>query len=135
MNSNNFIYYQNVRGLKSKSNTFYNNVLTSEYDIYCLTETWLDSTVSSSELFPVGFTVYRLDGKNKCRGSGVLVAVKDDVWHAERLLPHQCDDLELLLVKLSNAKGFSCYLCNVYFPPRSPLERYNSFFSLRITVS
>lgn len=39
------IYFQNVRGVKSKCVDIYNSVLSSDYDVICLCETWLDDTV------------------------------------------------------------------------------------------
>lgn len=62
------IYYQNVRGLKSKVNEFYNNILTTEFDIISITETWLDESVYSSEFFSDEWSVFRQDGREMARG-------------------------------------------------------------------
>ncbi|XP_055601826.1 uncharacterized protein LOC129750788 [Uranotaenia lowii] len=73
------MYYQNVRGLKSKIIECF--VSTSEfcYDIYAFTETWLDSSVPSSQLFCSDYTVFRCDrnrsNSSRSRGGGVLIAV------------------------------------------------------------
>ncbi|CAF4761859.1 unnamed protein product [Pieris macdunnoughi] len=45
------IFYQNVRGLRTKTSTFYRNVCVNNYDIICITETWLLEGISDSELF------------------------------------------------------------------------------------
>lgn len=126
---NNFIYYQNVRGLKSKVNNFFANVLTVDIDIVSLTETWLDESVYSSELFPDQWSVFRCDGRDRVRGRGVLVAVRDSAWRAEPL-PYLTDEdnISVLWLKLVNPNGFSFYFCTVYIPPNSSLNTYKSFF-------
>lgn len=40
--SNLLLYYQNVRGIKSKLIDFYAGVLNNDFDVYVLTETWLN---------------------------------------------------------------------------------------------
>ncbi|KAG8246888.1 hypothetical protein J6590_074631 [Homalodisca vitripennis] len=58
-----------------------------EFDIVSLTETWLDESVYSSELFTDEWSVWRSDGTDRVRGRGVLVAVRDSAWRAEPLPP------------------------------------------------
>jgi exonuclease III len=73
------IYYQNSRGLKTKTKGFYNNLLNSEHSIICLTETWLQDSISSNELFDNRYTVIRADRNlkttHKSDGGGVLIAL------------------------------------------------------------
>lgn len=60
---NNFvnIYYQNVRGLRSKTVPFYLGILAGNWDIIALTETWLVDSISNGELFPPFYQVFRRD--------------------------------------------------------------------------
>jgi hypothetical protein len=53
------IYYQNVRGLRTKQLEFYNNVCEANCDIICLSETWLNDRCYDHNLFPSNYTVYR----------------------------------------------------------------------------
>lgn len=73
------IYYQNVRGLRTKTNTFFRNLMIADYDIICLTETWLLPGIYDAELFDVRYSIYRCDRDYAYRGEelggGVLVAV------------------------------------------------------------
>ena len=73
------IYYQNVRGLRTKIDTFFLAVSEAEYDLIVLTETWLDDRIYSTQLFGALYTVYRTDrshlNSRKSRGGGVLIAV------------------------------------------------------------
>ena len=77
--SNLRIYYQNVRGLRTKIDSFFLAVTDEEYDVIVLTETWLDDRVLSVQLFGNRYHVFRNDrshlSSRKSRGGGVMVAV------------------------------------------------------------
>lgn len=82
------IYYQNVRGLRSKTNSLYRNVCMNSYDVIIFTETWLVDSISNSELFDGRYLVWRRD-RDYCRtaqtrGGGVLIAVRNDLTVVER---------------------------------------------------
>jgi hypothetical protein len=51
-----YIFYQNVRGLRTECNDFIDNVLLITFNIYCITETWLNDTISHN-LFPDSYCV------------------------------------------------------------------------------
>lgn len=73
------LYYQNVRGLCSKTLELYHATSTNQFDIVCLTETWLNNSINDSELFSNEYKVYRADrnfiASGRRRGGGVLVAI------------------------------------------------------------
>jgi hypothetical protein len=75
------IYYQNTCGLKTKTKTFYKNLLNSEHSIVSITKTWLQEHISSNELFDDGYFVVRNDRNlsltRKADGGGVLVALRE----------------------------------------------------------
>lgn len=94
------IYYQNVRGLRSKQKQFFANSSTLDYTIVVLTETWLNSTFFSVEYFNNSFVVYRTDrestGSILQLGGGTLIAVP--VTFASSLIKLDgFDDIELQL--------------------------------------
>ena len=74
------ILYQNVRGLRSKTNIFYRNLINIDCDMVCLSETWLNDSVFDYEVFDTRYTVYRNDRDYASRGDklggGVLIAVR-----------------------------------------------------------
>lgn len=116
------IYYQNVRGLRTKTHEFYRNLLTVNFDIIVLTETWLNSNVFSSELFDERYVIYRRDRNRSgsClgrEGGGVLVAVAKRL--SSKRMVHWESDCEDLWVKLTlnNANTMDLVLCSVYIPP------------------
>src|SRR5436190_5061630 len=89
------LYYQNVRGLRTKTSSFRLALLESDYDIVTLSETWLNSTVYNSELFSQEYTIFRRDRNErltgKGRGGGVLIAVKNK-FKAIRLFNIETDE-------------------------------------------
>lgn len=123
------VYYQNVRGLRTKLHYLLENVPLFEYDIIILTETWLSSGFHDSELHFDGFDIYRRDRSPNtsvyCRGGGVLVATKKHL--VSQLLPSS-PDIEQLIVLLE-CRSRNLLICTAYIPPRSPVEAYVSFSS------
>lgn len=73
------IYYQNVRGLRTKIDSLFLAVTEADYDVIVLTETWLDDRIYSTQLFGTLYTVFRADrsilNSQRSRGGGVLIAV------------------------------------------------------------
>ncbi|KAL0829565.1 hypothetical protein ABMA28_003076 [Loxostege sticticalis] len=121
------MYYQNVRGLRTKTHNFYCNLANSNYDIIILTETWLKDNISNSELFDGRYIVYRRDRsvsrfQRKSDGGGVLIAVSNRFgscrmynWESE------CEDL-WVTVTIPNTKPLvTLTLCAVYLSP--PVQR------------
>lgn len=55
------MYYQNVRGLRTKASILYRNVCVNSYDIICFTESWLNDGFFNNELFDDRYVVWRRD--------------------------------------------------------------------------
>jgi len=71
------VYYQNVRGLRTKTNELYASILAEEYDLIVLAETWLTDGFHNAELFDNRYHVVRADRSYGRRGGGVLVAAEE----------------------------------------------------------
>lgn len=124
--------YQNVRGLNTKIRTFYQNSLCSDYDIIALSETWLSSGVSSSELFSTNtFNVFRQD-RTSGRGGGVLLAVSHR-FIAQALPIHCLFNIDVLCVKL-NLNNVNLIVIVIYIPPQTTLFNYICFFEYLETL-
>lgn len=120
------IYYQNVRGLRTKTHNFYRNLCCSQYDVIILTETWIDRSVFSAELFDDRYTVFRRDREttgfhHDKRAGGVLIAVSKK-FNARRIgeWESSCEDLWVKIGIDSNS-NYNIALCAVYLPP--PVSR------------
>ncbi len=124
------IYYQNVRGLRTRVDEINIAVLSSNYDIIVLTETWLHAGIRNEELIDNRYIVHRKDRDyetvNQQRGGGVLIAVKTNIF-SERIIKLESDDkaIEHIWVKLKTCNSSnSIYLGAFYFPPNTTREKY-----------
>ena len=120
VNFNNIsIYYQNVRGLRTKIDELFNSVSDAELDVVILTETWLNDQILSPQLFGNGYTVYRNDRDPVCtgkkRGGGVLIGISNRLSSSASLVEVN-KHIEQLWV---NINGGYRTICNgvVYLPP------------------
>jgi hypothetical protein len=136
------IYYQNVRGLRTKTDIFFRNLLASNLKIVALTETNLQPYINSSELFPQSFNVYRSDRclrtMGMSGGGGVLVALSNDyISYRVNDLDFSYSGIDCVWVKIKKDKGGMLYLGAVYIRPRSSLEAYQLFFDslLKLNLS
>jgi len=113
------VYYQNVRGLRSKLFNLRTNFILLSYDAYILTETWLSDDISNSELCFDGYLIFRCDRNlrtsNCRRGGGSLIAVKKEL--RPTLITTSFDTCEQVFVRLTLASGLSVLLAGVYLPP------------------
>lgn len=77
------IYYQNARGLRTKTKEFSRNLRMSNYDIIVLTETWLLSSITDSELIDDRYITWRRDRDyamtRQTLGVGVHMAARKDL--------------------------------------------------------
>ena len=55
------IYYQNVRGMRTKISEVYHSIQAESYEIIALTETWLNESFNSKEMFTDYYQVFRSD--------------------------------------------------------------------------
>ena len=118
-----YMMYQNVRGLNTKVAQFYENAISATYDLILLTETWLDDSVGSYELFGVNYNVYRsLKGR---KGRGVLIAVNNKYTAESVCLSSPFEDIDILVINV-----FCCAtpltVINIYIPPASSIQMYES---------
>ena len=113
------VYYQNVRGLRTKIDCFFMSVSSFEYDVVVLTETWLDDCIFSSQLFGDMYSVYRTNRSHltsrKKRGGGVLIAVNNKL--TSHVDPAAIDNrLEQLWVKIK-LPDYNVSIGVIYLPP------------------
>lgn len=134
------IYYQNCRGIRTKLQTLYMNILANSYDIIVLTETWLIAEIDNNEFIDQRYTVYRCDRDrvvtNRQDGGGVLVAVlrglRSNIYDTSTLsnyLSPAC--IEHLLVEIPCVNRNKKYIISAaYIPPRTPADVYENHFDL-----
>lgn len=126
------LYYQNVRGMRTKTNTLYRNQMHVNFDIICLSETWLLPGIYDAELFDSRYNVYRCDrdydARGDTRGGGVLIAVNCSLSVSSVTnipMPGTAGDVlevSIPLGALPTSKVLRVYCC--YFPQCN--EQYNA---------
>lgn len=130
------LYYQNVRGLRTKLRDFY---ITSSYctaDVLCISESWLNDTISDGNVVCDMYKIFRKDRdlttSIKLRGGGVFIAVKNHI--SADILPVQHEEVEHIFVKLKY-NSETIVICCVYLPPLSPWTLYEKHLNDLRTIS
>lgn len=126
------IYYQNVQGLRTKTNDLLSNVLTSNYRVIALTETWLNGNICDNEIIDNRYITYRRDrdssSSNKKEGGGVMLAVSRDIPSVrEYNWETNAEDLWVTLKVKVNRIIRKLAICVVYLPPPIKLETLSRF--------
>ena len=109
-------YYLNIRSIVNKLSAFQAHVYSSDFDVVCLSETWLSDSLFDQEILPSNYNIYRNDRPS--RGGGVLIATKDNI-PVTAITPYlpSSNAFEILSIKLNLCKPI--ILTCVYIPPGS----------------
>lgn len=129
------IYYQNVRGLRTKTAQLLIASSDVHYDLFALTETWLTSNIKSSELFDFHlYRIFRSDRNSIATGmhlgGGVLLAIRNIFNCYELTLSSTIQNISLVDVvgaKIKTGTETLFVFC-VYIPPQTPLSDFTTFF-------
>lgn len=132
MSENINCYYQNVRGLNTKINEFYNNVSLLDYDLLAISETWLQNSVNDCEVINNNYVLFRADRKleetNKSRGGGTMLAVKSCFSASKVNINLDNPLIDLICIKINfNVKQL--YVFVIYVPPSTSNEAYDELFN------
>lgn len=112
------ITYQNVSGIRSRTHTFYENIISQDQDIICITESWLTPDIFDAEIIDPRYQVFRLDIDasvlGKTRGGGLLLAIKTNLKpEIKQEFCVSCPTFEILWVEVN--LGFSrLNICLLY---------------------
>lgn len=118
------LFYQNVRGLRTKTRAFFKSVSAAQYNIVVLTETWLSDQQFDNEVFPPKFNVCRYDRKSSI-GGGVIIATDNESFSSEHIDLNIINgtELEYVCVKIAGERK-SVFIYAFYIPPNSGNEVY-----------
>ncbi|VVD04628.1 unnamed protein product [Leptidea sinapis] len=120
------LIHQNVRGLQTKTNIFFNNLSISQIDIALITESRLCPSILDSELCDSArFDVFRRDRTTRgdAFGGGVLIACAKR-FGARRRFDLEHNDLECMCISIpARTLGSLCDLSIIcaYIPPNQRL--------------
>ena len=129
------IAHLNIRSLKNREHYILakETVLVNKLDIFTVSESWLDNTVSDIEVEFPGFNIYRLDREIKI-GGGVCVFVKQDfkVECLQDLSFIAESGLHMLWVKIQIRNLKSFLICTVYRPPNTSTTCFDTDLSVTL---
>lgn len=110
----------NCQSIKNKLAEFWIIIEAAKPDIIILTETWLNSNISSSEILPPGlhYELFRRDRSDGYGGVAIAISRSFDAKHL-----HTADDCEALFIELNitvnKGRKESVIVGAVYRPPSS----------------
>ena len=123
--SNVKIAHLNVRSLKCRNHYVLvkESILANKFDVFTISETWLDNSISDLEIEVPGYDLYRVDRQNK-KGGGICVYVLRN--YKSKLLSEisliSPSGLHQLWLKVQVRNLKSIVVCTVYRPPDTPLS-------------
>ncbi|VVC91401.1 unnamed protein product, partial [Leptidea sinapis] len=128
----NFKY--NVNRFKTKLYDFYINVLNNNYDVICLIETNLNSSIRDNEFLDDRYNIFRRDRdvntSHKITGGGVFIAMKK-CFVANRVPDSECNVkciwLNLVTKSDDKHKTINIKLGLEYLPPDLSIEKLKMF--------
>lgn len=92
------------------------NIYAGDYDVIAVTETWLNASISDSEILNQNYQIYRRDGCEKT-GGGVLLIIRSNIISSKR--QDLETNMEMICVDLSMIHTSKLLLSIVYRPPNS----------------
>ena len=116
----------NCRSICNKAVELENLIQSVDVDIIIGTESWLNSSIKSSEIFPSNMNIFRKDREGS-KGGGVFIAVSDKYIVSHQ--PQLETECELLWIKLETTGNKSTYIGAFYRPHENDvnsLENLNS---------
>ena len=119
-----------MRGIKSKLNELKASICDSDYDVIAVTETWLNSSVYTSE-FCGSYNVFRKDrdgiATGKSQGGGVFLAIGKHIKAREVDIFKEINDFECICVQSSGNFG-KFYIIVVYVIPNNNVNYLKRFY-------
>lgn len=135
------IYYQNCRGLRSKTMQFKQNLLSNDFDIIIITETWLHDGILDGELCDTRYDVFRNDrdlaATGKATGGGVMILSRHSLgaWSVPRDLSSTTEILTIIIPGKAVSAGSDLYVSAVYIPPNAHTIPLDIDFVLKVITA
>ena len=125
------IAHLNVRSLRNIAHLTEVKELANlhKIDIFTISETWLNSTVTNSEIAIEDYKIYRLDRLHK-RGGGVCAYIKKNLKASvlKELSQISESSFHQLWINIQSKKNRSIIICVTYRPPDCALNCLEDHF-------
>ncbi|XP_071963444.1 uncharacterized protein [Antedon mediterranea] len=118
------IAHLNIQSLRNKLDSVKTLLNEHNYDIFCITETWLNSSIENNEIWINGYEICRLDRQLSQSGGGVLCYIKNGIRFKE-IYNFRVETIEALWVEFNLPYSKPLLLGNIYRPPSAKAEYLN----------
>ena len=115
----------NCCSIVGKTVDFENLMNSVKPDVVVGTESWLNSKIKNSEVFPKGYTIFRKDRPDSRIGGGIFIAVSADLTSSEE--PELQTECEILWIKIKIKGRRNLLVCCFYHPHTEYLDSMNNF--------
>ena len=107
-----------MNNTKNKLADFQQLVLCNDFDVVCVSETWLNQDTADGEILPPSYTIHRKDRTSveRERGGGVLIACRSDIASIRRR-DLEMDDYEILVCEFQPERSEKYVFVMCYNPP------------------
>ena len=123
------INHLNIRSLTNKFEEFKHIITTYNNDIFCLNETFLDASVTNSEINVDGYNILRND-RNR-HGGGVAIYIKNSCKYKLREdITSKFHMIECIWIELQVQKSKSVLICSVYRAPSANSDYFNNIIDM-----
>lgn len=133
-NSHYNIFYQNVRGLRTKTTQFLSLLESSGSDFFAITESGLNEAIKNAEFVLPDYQILRCDRADGRKLGGVCFVATPRFELRQLSLPGDLDidsqKYELLCAAVYKQNCFLFTCCIVYIPPGANDNEYMSMFSV-----
>lgn len=122
------VCHLNVRSLPCHYEETKLMVLANKFDLFAVSESWLNSAYTNSEVFFPDNQLYRCDRESFHKGGGTAIYVKNTIVCNRVYRMQNVDDISLEYVCVEIRQYQSCQrmlFIVIYRPPNSPAELYS----------
>ena len=119
------VAHLNVRSLKSREHfsLVKDTIIRNSFDIFTISETWLDATVNDANIEIQGYQLFRQDRGPDKPGGDLCIYAKSNLKASiiGDLSPVSDDGFQQLWLRVQCRNYKSFLVCNVYRPPSTPV--------------
>ena len=122
------VAHLNVRSSRENFCLVKDTILHNGFDIFTVSETWADLSVSDASLEISGYQLFRQDRGQHKAGGGLCTYAKSNlkITVLENLSSACDDDFQQLWLRVQCRKYKSFLICNTYRPPQTPTTCFES---------
>ena len=106
------ISHLNIRSLYPKLDSIRLLLRDQPFDIFTISETWLNPTITDQELFIPGYTILRQDRSRKL-GGGIAVYIRDGIPYRQRDDFTENQKIESCWIEITRPKTKKLFICTI----------------------